>query len=165
VAPPSKYTDFLDNLDNMLNTVDLDLKRVLPEEYNSMKNELSIEKFFSLLNTIHTNSQNKPYLVKEFRDAVKKIMPEELKTGKYKRFGKLMIRIDELLIPAMDKGDLKINQKRQVSDGIFDVIETTSFMLELIKADLDNDKKKIAEISNILQTRLNYLDKYSKSDK
>lgn len=161
MVPPSQYTEFLDNLDDMLNSVNLEVKTVLPEDYKEMKQELSLEKFYSLLNTIHTNSQGKSYLRKEFGDAVYKIMPEELKTGKFKKFGELLVKTEKKIIPIFDKQKLKLNQHRQVNQGIYDIIETTSYLIKLINEDLEQDKSKIVEISNILSKRINYLYKFA----
>jgi len=161
VVPPSQYNEFLDNLDDMLNTVELEVKTVLPEDYKAMKHELSLEKFYSLLNTIHTNSQGQTYLRKEFRDAVNKIMPDELKTGKFRKFGKLLIEIEKKLLPIFENKKLKVNQHRQINQGIFDIIETTSHLIKLINDDLEKDKSKIAETSEILNIRIHYLYKFT----
>jgi hypothetical protein len=158
----ARYTDFLENLSDMLDTVDLDLESVLPYEVKESENELSVDKFFSLLNTIHTNSQKGSYFKKDYDNAVNKIMPSVLKSGKFKRFGFLLTTVNKRLIPLLEKPTLKINVLRQINHGIFDVIETTNYLIKQINLNKPSDIHKISEISNILQIRLNCLFKFIK---
>lgn len=123
--------------------------------------DLSLEKFIAALHTLElSSSDGQDESLKKFSSAIKNLMPDELRKGKYKSLGNLLETLNTEFMPLLSTSYYaKDTNRRRLVEGVKDILETVDYILKKLMEQEDGADEIVRDTLINLNSRLKKMTK------